>query len=229
MAILRNGQLGVKFGRLLVITNGYRQNKRTVVDAKCDCGNVYVYRLDHLKSGAVNSCGCIQKKYETKIGDVFNRLIVIGEPYIIGKSKMAKVRCECGIEKDMNIRKLHSGWTKSCGCISVELTTERLTTHGLTNHPLYRVWSGVKDRCYNENTPAYKYYGGSGVKMFDGWKDDFVCFYDWAIDKWIKGLEIDKDILYVQKHGGKFGLMYSPEYCQFVTKKENLQQRRSSK
>ena len=94
--------------------------------------------------------------------------------------------------------------------------------HKLRNHALYRLWAGIKTRCYNKNVPDYKNYGGRGVVMCEDWKNNFKLFYDWATTNgWQKGLQIDKDI-----KGS--GLLYSPNDCCFVTRVENCNKRRSN-
>ncbi len=94
--------------------------------------------------------------------------------------------------------------------------------HGLSSHPLYIVWKSMKSRCYCKTNIAWEIYGGNGVSVCPEWKDDFIAFYNWAINNgWKKGLEIDKDIKYKEKHGTVTGIIYSPEYCCFVTSEEN--------
>ncbi len=53
--------------------------------------------------------------------------------------------------------------------------------HGQRNTRLYKVWKGVKSRCYNPRHTAYHRYGGRGIVMCDEWKNNFVSFYDWAM------------------------------------------------
>lgn len=99
--------------------------------------------------------------------------------------------------------------------------------HGLKNHPLYRVWVGMKTRCYNQNEESYKDYGGRGVVVCEGWLKNFKAFYEWAIvNGWGKGLDIDKDI--IAKELGVEPLLYSPERCLFVTRKRNNNTRRDN-
>ena len=59
----------------------------------------------------------------------------------------------------------------------------RGTRHGLKKHPLYSIWKGIKSRCYNPRTKAYKNYGGRGIKICDEWMDpgEFI--------KYAEGLE----------------------------------------
>ena len=53
--------------------------------------------------------------------------------------------------------------------------------HGLAGHRLYKVWTKMKDRCYNRNNADYVYYGGRGISVCNEWKDDIKAFYDWAM------------------------------------------------
>lgn len=143
---------------------------------------------------------------------------------IIGNNKYGQsiglYKCECGNEKELRVYSVKNGNTKSCGCFHKKQLIERSITHGLADHPLYGVWMGIKGRCYNSNHSAYKYYGGKNVKMCQEWKDDFLAFYNWAIENnWKEGLQIDKDIKAKQK--GIASLLYSPEWCTIVTAKQN--------
>jgi len=51
--------IGQKFNKLTIISNKFTCNKKTYVNAICECGNVKKYRLDGIKSGHAKSCGCI--------------------------------------------------------------------------------------------------------------------------------------------------------------------------
>lgn len=208
---------GQQYGMLTLTGEEYVQGKyKRMVMAVCECGITKGYCLDHLRRGITKSCGCILRKYPpVKLGDVFNRLTVIGEITGSGDDAMILVRCVCGIEEEVNVRRLKSGRKKSCGCIAIE--------HGLSKHPLYKAWHGMRDRCAND-----KYYQNR-VTVCKEWDSDFMAFYNWAIDKWKPGLELDKDILYSKKFGVKVGVIYSPEFCCFVTPKENGRTKRNSR
>lgn len=60
---------GKRFGRLKVLsfshTNKYRQ---AVWLCRCDCGNVAEKLANHLKSGLVNSCGCLKNELIASVG-----------------------------------------------------------------------------------------------------------------------------------------------------------------
>ncbi len=138
------------------------------------------------------------------------------------KSHSWKCRCHCGKIVILRTGVLTSGATKSCGCgrknpfVKGHPYGKRFQpTHGLSKHPLFRVWSHVIDRCYNL-VPAhisYRYYQGKGIKVADEWKNDFKLFYDWALENgWQKGLSIDR----IDSNGN-----YEPGNCQFITISEN--------
>ena len=38
------------------------------------------------------------------------------------------------------------------------------------SHPIeYRIWQGIKKRCYNPNEKCYEHYGGRGITVCDRW------------------------------------------------------------
>lgn len=141
---------------------------------------------------------------------------------VTGKKVDSKAlyKCSCGVEKELSIEAVKRGNTKSCGCLHLESVKVMASKHGLRHNPIYRIWIGIKTRCYNIDTPIYKYYGAKGVIMCDEWKNSFEAFYKWCIDNgWKKGLIIDKDIK--AKALNIPALLYSPELCSLVTYTEN--------
>jgi hypothetical protein len=164
-------------------------------------------------------------------GKVYNRLTVLSDEGVTGvsQSRWCMAVCSCGKTIVVRLANIVSNKTKSCGCLRSEISTingSKRIIHGLRWHPLHNVWSSMKGRCYCVTTPNYPNYGGSGVEVCDEWKNDFVPFYNWAIaNGWKNGLQLDKDKL------SPFitGKLYSPEFCCFLTPKENTQYRRNSK
>lgn len=55
---------------------------------------------------------------------------------------------------------------------------ERNTTHGMSKLPEYKVWKGMKKRCYNPNDKRYEHYGARGIVVADVWLKDFPAFYE---------------------------------------------------
>lgn len=58
---------GQRFGRLIVIklSAKVKSGRMTIMkwECLCDCGNVKIASLSNLRSGNVQSCGCLRKKY----------------------------------------------------------------------------------------------------------------------------------------------------------------------
>lgn len=143
---------------------------------------------------------------------------------ITGKHAKAIYKCICGVEKEISIYPVQKGIVISCGCYHKELHTK----HGLLKHPLYSIWYHVKERCYSINAKKYPDYGARGVRMCDEWLNDFKSFYDWSIaNGWKKGLQLDKDIKAMAI--GIEPMLYSPEFCQFVTCIENNNAKRNNR
>ena len=62
-------KVGDRFGRLTVVALGRQQNKAGVYAVcDCECGTQKKVRNDTLKSGAVLSCGCLQREASTTHG-----------------------------------------------------------------------------------------------------------------------------------------------------------------
>ena len=101
-----------------------------------------------------------------KVDDVFTRLTVI-EPNV-AKNNQGRFKslclCSCGTQKVVNNESLKNGNTKSCGCLSKELSSAR-ATHGMRQTVEYKTWCNIKERCYNINNTHYKYYGKRGIRM----------------------------------------------------------------
>ena len=76
----RNNDLaGMRFGRLIVRTKcGTTTAGASLWECICDCGNTKVVRNDHLKQGAIKSCGCIVRKHglcKTKLYSVWQGML----------------------------------------------------------------------------------------------------------------------------------------------------------
>lgn len=128
----------------------------------------------------------------------------------------ALYRCSCGNTTETRIDSVESGKAISCGCYR----KTKGVKHGFTSNPLYKVWYGMKDRCYNPKRKAYKDYGGRGITICDEWLNDLLAFIKWCEENgWEKGLEIDRE---------NNDLGYEPSNCRFVTSKKNCNNRRNN-
>lgn len=176
---------GKTFGRLTVLEradNSAKGNARW--KCQCECGNETVVSGYDLRSGKTQSCGCQRgiSSHKTHFEDLsnmkFGKLTVIERAENAKERTMWKCMCDCGNIAIVGADMLKSGRTQSCGCLKFE---SRNYTHNLSKTRLYNIWSKMKDRCYNENSPAYKWYGARGITVCDEWLHDFQAFYDWAM------------------------------------------------
>lgn len=53
--------------------------------------------------------------------------------------------------------------------------------HGDSSNRLYSIWTNMKTRCYNKNSPKYKVYGARGVTVCEIWKNSYTMFKEWAV------------------------------------------------
>lgn len=92
--------------------------------------------------------------------------------------------------------------------------------HGLSETRLYKIYSGMKQRCCNKKAFNYLRYGGRGIYICDEWlgENGFENFYKWAMEnEYSDNLTIDR--IDVDKG-------YSPENCQWLTLSENCSRKR---
>ncbi len=164
-------------------------------------------------------------------GDVYGFTTLTGKAYVNeNRYRIVEYICKCGKIGWARLTRLKFGGDRtSCGCRTGQPKKIRQKRHRLSDHPLYSIWEGMKDRCYNINFKQYNDYGGRGVFVSDEWIHNPKAFIDWGIaNGWKKGLQIDKDIKYKEKHGTETGRIYSPEYCCFITAREQSRHKRSN-
>src|SRR5436305_2097190 len=52
---------------------------------------------------------------------------------------------------------------------SIKTTIPKSYSHGMCTTSTYHCWLNMKQRCTNPNHPAWKYYGGRGIKICKRW------------------------------------------------------------
>ena len=158
------------------------------------------------------------KRVEVKKGERYGRLTIIREVEPAGSShkrvRRFLCRCDCGNEIICRLPNLKSGTTKSCGCYRKFVSSNRRDCHHLQNTRIYRIWCGMKRRCYNKHNEHFDRYGGRGIIVCDEWKTDFMNFYDWAMSNgYDDKLSIDR----INNEGN-----YEPSNCRWANQKQQI-------
>ena len=139
--------------------------------------------------------------------------------------------CDCGNTKDVLQQSLCNGHVRSCGCYRIERDKEKISalnasmnreSHNETKTRLYRIWIGIKSRCFDKNHSSYKKYGYRGITMCDEWRISFLSFKEWSISNgYSDSLSIDR----IDVNGN-----YSPDNCRWVSNSvQQFNKRRTSR
>lgn len=89
--------------------------------------------------------------------------------------------------------------------------------HGMCGHPLYHIWTSMRQRCINPKDAAYHKYGGRGIKVCKRWSK-FENFYE-DMGPRPKGKSLDR----INNSKG-----YSPSNCRWATHIEQALNTRQS-
>ena len=155
-------------------------------------------------------------------GQRFGRLTVVKKTgKSVSRDSLWLCRCECGNTHTVRAPDLKSGKTRSCGCLHKEQLSQRSRTHGERRSKLYIIWGGMKQRCYQEKSISFPYYGGRGISVCEEWRNSFQAFREWSLNNgYEEGLSIDR----INVNGN-----YEPSNCRWVLKTEQSKNRQSNR
>lgn len=159
------------------------------------------------------------KEVKVWSGLVFTYWTVVAET---SNPKLVSCICKCGSVKTVRKYLLQIGKSKSCGCRKAEVNRSRCQKFAgyLTSSKIYVAWKHMISRCYNENDPDFKDYGGRGIFVCDGWRQSFESFAK-DMEPAVEGLSLDR----INNDGP-----YSKENCRWTTTRiQNGNTRRKNK
>lgn len=106
-----------------------------------------------------------------------------------------------------------------CHHNKIEVVKKENREHGCSKAPQYVIWKGMMNRCYDEKNKDFSRYGARGIKVCEHWHkvENFVA---WCLQNgWEKGLQLDRI---------NNDYDYCPNNCRFVTRTENMSNRRNT-
>ena len=133
--------------------------------------------------------------------------------------RLWRIKCSCGNVFIAQPSSSH-GRCKECGykynSIVRSFHGESPDT-GKNATRLYRIWTGMRNRCNNPNNHNYVYYGSRGISVCEEW-DDYLTFKIWALKNgYNDNLTIDR----IDVNGN-----YTPHNCRWITQSEQCKNKR---
>lgn len=202
------------------------------------------FELEYLKNNSINtlcrdmalhlgrSIKSVQHKFnelglerrKAKIGDIINGWRIVNIYYKdsgLQKINYATIESTLGdsTKREERLTKLTHGQVGWPDKRRPDLVL-RNTTHGESKSRLYRIWYGMKNRCYNEKQDCFDRYGGRGIEICQEWKDDFIKFKEWAESTgYSEKLTLDR----IDNNGN-----YEPSNCKWSIWTDQIENRRCS-
>lgn len=124
-----------------------------------------------------------------------------------GRTVLWNVRCDCGNMITIPAIQITYHDRKDCGC----------SRHGMSKTNTYRIWFGIKRRCFDKKEQSYQNYGGRGITICDRWMD-FAKFIEDMGERPSKA-DIDR----INNDGN-----YEPGNCRWISRKENSSNKRNT-
>jgi hypothetical protein len=118
-------------------------------------------------------------RHKDYTGEKFSLLTAVSFSHCDGRRSFWNFHCDCGNDFETRIDSVKRGYTQSCGCLRIERVSAACKKHGESNTKMYKVWAGIKDRCFREGAHSFKHYGGRGITMCSEWAESYETFRDY--------------------------------------------------
>lgn len=219
---LKNRQLlnGTRIGDLLILEYISGHSTHAKYKYKCICGRDGIKGLREInKKNTCKALSCHDFYYRRFLGLTVHTRTILKLDETVKFRRYYIVQCECGridsIRCDQMINETKRGKT----CIDCSQKKYKFINSSTNNSPEYQCWKALFKRCYNKKDRNYHNYGGRGIKVCERWYSSFENFYNDMGPKPYPDYQIDRiDV------GGD----YEPSNCKWVSRSENVRNRRVS-